>query len=112
LIGFQFKADIIARVEYHGGGKRHRHLPIAPIQIKVAPCSDIEIHTTRRIVIIAVPNLLRSSPMRWGPRRRAASRSLNNDRWRRTASDRYPNTDMGTAPVYCASRKHQGSESS
>ena len=31
LIGLQLKTDIIARIEYHGGGKRHGHLPTTPI---------------------------------------------------------------------------------
>ena len=67
LIGLQLKADILVRIEYHGGGKRHGHLPIAPIQIKVASCSDIEIHTARRIVVIAIPGFLRSSPRELEP---------------------------------------------
>ncbi len=56
---------------------------------------------------IAIQAFLRLAPISWSPRRRAASRSLCNDRWRHTTSDRYPDSDIGTAPICYASGKHQ-----
>ena len=64
------------------------------------------------MIVIAILSFLRSSPMSWSPGRRAASRTLDDDRWRRTASYRHSDTDMGTGPVCRAPRKHQGPESS
>src|SRR4029077_3721282 len=115
-IGLQLKADVVARIQHQGGGERHGHLPGAPIQVEVASGADVHVHAARRIVMIAILILilsfLRSSPMSWSPRRWTSSRSLSDHRWRRTASNRYPDTDIRTATVCRASPKHQDPESS
>src|SRR5712692_936920 len=97
-IGLQLKADVVARIKHHGRGERHGHLPGAPIQVEVASGADVHVHAARRIVIIAILSFHRSSPMSWSPGRRTASPTFDDDRWRRTASNRYPDTDIGLRP--------------
>ena len=56
---------------------------------------------------IAIQAFLRLAPISWSPRQRTASRSLCNNRWRHTTSDRHPNSDIETAPICYAFGKHQ-----